>query len=534
MTELIFIVTVVVVAGIAIVREVTRSRLVSSLSAQELAEEKNRIRDEYRQEVRQKADEIRQEFEERNQLKLEKMQLDAQAQLQKEEEKMHQRILDLQEKLDTERSALEYDRTELQTIKLQVEQRQADLEKHASSLEETYQKQLADIAHISETEAKELLLRTAKTQMGGELLAWQKKFLDAAQDDANDTARQIVALAVQQCSSEVANEFTITTVRLNEDNDKGKLIGKQGRNIQWLEKTLGVELVIDDTPEVITISGFSSVRRNIAKKTVEKLLADGRIHPASIEEMYTKARGEIAQEIADAGQWAVNELGIYDFPAKLVRLIGRLKFRTSYGQNMLKHSVEMAKLARLLAEEMNDKFVHREKPIDVEICVKGALLHDIGKAIDEETEPKGNHIHLGEKVCDTFGLDWRIRKCVSSHHDESYEDPEHGFCIEAVLVDACDNISGGRLGARKETTEAYFQRVEAMENIAEHTPGVNKAWIMRGSRELWVFFDTEKISPAQMHDITRGIAQNIQVDVKYPGEIKVVGMWEDKIVEYAR
>jgi ribonuclease Y len=200
---------------------------------------------------------------------------------------------------------------------------------------------------------------------------------------------------------------------------------------------------------------------------------------------------------------------------------------------MLKHSVEMAKLAALLANEMNLKFPHRERPIDVSICVKGALLHDIGKAVDEESIPHGNHVEIGEKICDTFNLDWRIRKCISSHHDESYYDPEHGFCIEAAIVDACDNISGGRLGARKETAEAYYQRMEDLEKIAEGTPGVNKCWIMRGSRELWVFFDTEKIDALKMHELTRGIAKRIQTDIKYPGEIKVVGIWEDKIVEYA-
>jgi ribonucrease Y len=200
---------------------------------------------------------------------------------------------------------------------------------------------------------------------------------------------------------------------------------------------------------------------------------------------------------------------------------------------MMKHSLEMAKLARLIAMEMNERFPNRTTPIDVDVCVKGALLHDIGKAIDEETTPKGNHITLGEQICDKFGLDWRIRKCVSSHHDESYYDPEHGFCIEAAIVDACDNISGGRLGARKETAEAYFQRMTDLEKIAETTKGVTKSWIMRGSRELWVFFDTERVTPAQMHTITRSIADRIQTEVRYPGEIKIVGLWEDKIVEYA-
>jgi len=506
----------------------------------EIRQEKERLAAEYKQKVTEKITEIREEYTQRNELQLEKLKLQAQADIQKEEEKMRQRVLELQENIDKKESRLEVEREKIERVKEELREikqnlldKKEEITAKETRLAEEYDAKISQIAGLTKAEAAKTILDVAKTEMGGELLQWQQKYLESAEDDANEKAREIVALAVQRCSSEVANELTVTTIKLNDDNDKGKLIGKQGRNIQWIEKTLGVELIIDDTPEVITISGFSSVRRNIAKKTVEKLLADGRIHPASIEEMYQKSRSEIAQEIADSGQWAVNELGIYDFPAKLVRLIGRLKFRTSYGQNMIKHSVEMAKLAKLLAEEMNERFPHR-KPIDVDICVKGALLHDIGKAIDEETTPKGNHITLGEKVCETFGLDWRIRKCVSSHHDESYYDAEHGFCIEAALVDACDNISGGRPGARKESTEAYYQRVEAMEKIAEQTPGVNKAWIMRGSRELWVFFDTERITPAQMHTTTREIANRIQTDVKYPGEIKIVGMWEDKIVEYAR
>jgi ribonucrease Y len=485
-------------------------------------------------------------LEKDNEVLLSKIKLEAIAELKEDEKEMRIRIQDLQENIDKKETALNLKldkfedekkhvlslKDEIDSIKQRLTQKEDEVVKKEQLQEEILQTKLAEVAKLTKTEAKNKILEESKIEMGGELLDWQKKMLENAEEDAVFKAREIVALAVQRCSSEVANEFTITTVKLPDEDAKGKIIGKAGRNIQWLEKTLGVELVIDETPEIVTISGFNSIRRHIAKKTLEKLLEDGRIHPASIEEMYEKSKGEIAQEIAEAGQWAVNELGIYDFPAKLIRIIGRLKYRTSYGQNMLRHSVEMAKLAALLAKEMNVQFPQR-KPVDVDICVKGALLHDIGKAIDEETTPKGNHVDLGEKVCETFGLDWRIRKCVSSHHDESYYDPEHGFCLEAALVDACDNISGGRMGARKETGEAYFQRMESLEKIGETTPGVTKSWIMRGSRELWVFFDTEKISPTEMHIATREIAKRIQTEMKYPGEIKIVGLWEDKIVEYA-
>lgn len=476
----------------------------------------------------------------------ERIKLEALNDLKEEEKEMRERIQSLQEKIDYKETLLtekmdklshEKDQVEkikenLREIKSHLISKQEELSKMEAEQKKEYFSKLEKIAEITKEEAKKTIVDDARREIGQELIDLQSKMLESAEEEASLKAREIVALAVQRCSSEVANEFTVTTVKLPDEDAKGKIIGKGGRNIQWLEKTLGVELVIDETPETMTVSGFNSVRRHIAKRTIELLLDDGRIHPGSIEDMYEKAKAEISQEIADRGQWAVNELGIYDFPAKLVRIIGRLHFRTSYGQNMLKHSVEMAKLARLLAEEMNEKFF-TSKPVDIDVCVKGALLHDIGKAIDEETQPKGNHVDLGEKICESFGLDWRIRKCVSSHHDESYYDPEHGFCIEASLVDACDNISGGRIGARKETAEAYFQRVEALENLAKTTPGVTKSWIMRGSRELWVFFDTEKVEASQMYDIVRDITKRIQTEVKYPGEIKVVGLWEEKIVEYA-
>jgi ribonucrease Y len=437
------------------------------------------------------------------------------------------------EEQDNEREHVRTTKDELREIKNSLLEKQRLYDEKQQVADKDYQAKLSEVAQLDAHGARQILLDEVENDSSTDLLKWQTKFLEKAKDEANEKAREIVALAIQRCSGEVANEFTLTTIKLDSDEQKGKIIGKGGRNIQWLEKTLGVEVVIDETPEVITISGFSSIRRHLAKRTIELLLEDGRIHPASIEQMYAKSQGEIAKEIAEAGQHAVNELGIYDFPAKLIRIIGRLKFRTSYGQNMLKHSVEMSRLAGLLAGSINAEYPHNEQPVDVMICMKGALLHDIGKAIDEETIPKGNHITLGEKVCDQFGLDWKIRKCISSHHDESYYDDEKGFCIEAALVDACDNISGGRLGARKETMEAYTERMEELEKIAKSVPGVSKSWIMRGSRELWVFFDTHEIPPSRMGRLTRRIAKKIESTVNYPGEIKVIGLWEGKVVEYA-
>jgi ribonuclease Y len=492
-------------------------------------------------------DKFEDEYQGKNDLVLSKLRLELQEEMKKDEREMRQRILELQEnidkkesvlnqkldKLESEKERAEKLKEELRNIKVDLLAKREEVTKKEEEVETVLNQKLEEISKMKMSDAKEKVMSDAKEKMGYELVDYQHKILENAETDANIKAREIVAMAVQRCSSEVANEFTITSIKLSGEEDKGKIIGKQGRNIQWLEKTLGVELIVDETPEVVTISGFSSIRRNVAKRTLEKLLADGRIHPSSIEEMHEKAKGEIAQEIAEAGEWAVNELGIYDFPAKLTRILGRLKFRTSYGQNMLKHSLEMAKLAGLLSDEINAAFPARGQLVDKMICIKGALLHDIGKAVDEEMTPKGNHIELGEKICDMFGLDWKIKKCISSHHNEEYTDPEKGFCVEAVLVDACDNISGGRPGARKEQAEAYFQRMEALEKVAESTPGVTKSWIMRGSKEMWVFFDPEKISLAKMNEVTRKIAKDIGSSVNSPVKIKVVGFYDKRIIEFA-
>jgi ribonuclease Y len=507
------------------------------------------------QQVEQYRQQISKDFELKlkQELELERKSIDIEVReklkdyLLKEEEKHRQELKQEQEKVRLREAMLDEKFEEMfktkkelanQELLLQKKnqeliEKDEELKKKISQIDEKIELEIEKIAGLSKEEAEQKLLEKTKLRLGQELVELQHKIVNQTEEVANIKAREIVALAIQRCSSEVANEQTITSIKLPDEETKGKLIGKGGRNIQWLEKTLGVELIIDDTPETVTISGFSSIRRHLAKKTLEKLVLDGRIHPASIEEMYLQAKGDIATEIAEAGEWAMSELQIYDFPAKLVRIIGRLKFRTSYGQNMLKHSVEMAKLAGLLADEMNEAFYTGQNKINRMICVKGALLHDVGKAVDEEFENKGDHIELGEKICDMFGLDWRIKKCVSSHHNESYYDDQKGFCIEAVLVDACDNISGGRPGARKETAEAYLQRVEGLEKIANQAEGVNKSFVMRGSRELWVFFDGEQTTLDKMQETTEKIAHDISSSVKSPMQIKVVGFLENRVVRFA-
>lgn len=471
----------------------------------------------------------------------------------KQEEHLTAEILEIQKSSDRKENILREKESKFEILKQDLNQLQTSVSNQSKSLEieiqkydhlnlalvDEYKQKLAKISNLTSQEAYALVKNEKEKEMGEELLQWQNKYLSKFENEAYQKAKEIASLAIQRCSSEVANELTITAVKIDNEVDKGKLIGKQGRNIQWLEKTLGVELIIDDTPNIITVSGFSSIRRNIAKNTIEKLLTDGRIHPSAIEEMYEKATGEVNQEIYEAGQWAVNELGIYDFPEKLIRLLGRLSFRTGYGQNVLRHSVEMARLAGLIADSLNAEFPSTVL-IDKLTCIKGALLHDIGKAVDEEMTPKGNHIEIGEKLCDMYDLGWKVRRCISSHHTtggdrQSYFDSEHKeLCLEAAVVDACDTLSGARPGARKETMEAYFQRMEALENIANKIDGVTKTWIMRGAKELWVFFDANMLSSTEIHKATRALAREINNTIKTPQEIKVIGFREDRVVEYTR
>ena len=533
------------------------SNLIDQLAQKEAAQKVREIRAEIADNLEKSYQEKKQSFQEeftvKNNLTLETERLKINNQAQLEQDKNQQRLIDLQEQITKKETQVDQKLTELNLQKELNTARQDELQAQKESLDElivsnqTKQKQiqteleqkLEEVAGIPLQEARSRIISQAQEEMGEELLDWQSKYLTNYESQAMTKAREITVLAIQRCSSEVANEFTITVVKLPSDDDKGKLIGKGGRNIQWLEKTLGVELVIDDTQGAVTVSGFSSIRRHIAKKTIEKLLEDGRVHPASIEEMHEKAKNEMAQEIYEAGLWATNELKIYDFADGLIHLLGRLKFRTSYGQNMLKHSVEMAKLAGLLTDGINTEFGMAGR-LDRMIAVKGALLHDIGKAADEEMNPKGNHIEIGEKICDMYDLDWRIKKCITSHHTtggdwQSYHDASRDqVCLEAAIVDACDSLSGGRPGARKETVEAYIQRLESLENLAKKVPGVTKAWVMRAATEIWVFFDAESMTPTQVFRATRKLARDIHNSVTTPKEVKVIGFREDRIVEYSR
>ncbi len=355
-----------------------------------------------------------------------------------------------------------------------------------------------------------------------------RKLLIGARESAEKEAKLIVAQAIDRVVSEVTAETTTTTVALPNEELKGRIIGKEGRNIRAFEQMMGVEILIDDSPDTVVLSGFNAIRRHIAKLTLEKLVADGRIHPARIEEAYEKSKAEINEQIKTAGEEAVYELGITSFPPKLIHLIGRLMFRTSYGQNVLRHSVEMAKLASAMAEELG---------ADQQIVKQGALLHDIGKALDQDLE--GTHVEIGRKIAEKFGLDTKVIEAIESHHHdtdvaEHAHKHEGAFSIEAMIVDAADTISGGRPGARKDSFENYVKRLTDLENIANSYEGVEKTYAIQGGRELRVFITPTKIDDLAAQKLAREIANRLENELKFPGEIRVVVIRETRIVEYAR
>lgn len=442
-------------------------------------------------------------------------------QAKKSEQEFRNQILKVEERLNRKDADLDRKLNDLEGMKGELAKKQGEVAKTHEELKEIRAKQLEQlqkISNLSMEDAKRVLLEATEKNMREELAGLTRKLIATAREDADKKAREIVSLAIQRCASEVTSEQTTTAVTLPSEEMKGRIIGKEGRNIRTFEQMLGVEVIVDDTPDVVVISGFNSVRRHIAKIALEKLIQDGRIHPAKIEEATEKAKKEIAEQIKEAGEAAVYDLGIANFPAKLIQLIGRLKFRTSYGQNVLKHSVEMAKLAALMAEEVG---------ADIQTVKQGALLHDIGKALDQDME--GTHVEIGKQIAKKFNLPEKIVNAIEAHHG----DVEYSS-IEAAIVDAADNISGARPGARRDTYENYVKRLEELESVASSFEGVEKVYAIQAGREIRVFVSPGKVDDWGATKLARDIAGKIEQDLKYPGEIRVMVIRETRVVEYAR
>ncbi len=428
--------------------------------------------------------------------------------------KLEERIARREEMIDKKYGDVEKEAQELK-VKAEIVR---EAKERIARLDEEKQKELERVARLSADTAREELLANIEKKYEEDILARIQKLERSGNEAFERKAKDILAAIVHRLGSSAASEFTTTTITIPNEEIKGKIIGREGRNIRALERAAGVEIIVDDTPGTVIISGFDPVRRHVAKMALENLLSDGRIQPARIEEVVEKAKHDIDKIIKEAGESAAYEVGVFDIDPRLLHLLGRLKFRTSYGQNVLQHSIEMAHLAGMLASELNG---------DVNIAKKGALLHDIGKAVDHEVQ--GTHVEIGRRILQKFNADQRIVQAMQSHHEEyPYE------TLESVIVQVADAISAGRPGARRDSVENYLKRLADLENIANSFAGVEKSYAIQAGREIRVFVTPDTISDLEAKNMARDIANRIEQELKYPGEIKVNIIREMRAIEYAR
>ena len=404
----------------------------------------------------------------------------------------------------------EAQKNRIEEIKKIKERADALLVERQTALEKT--------AKLSRDEAKEELVRQIELADEEDLMIRMQKLEQNSQERLERRAKDILATSIQRLASSTAAEIMTTNVAIPSDDIKGKIIGKEGRNIRAFERAAGVELIVDETPGTIIISAFDPVRRQIARVALENLILDGRIQPAKIEEMVAKAKEDINKIIKEKGEQAVYECGIFNFDPRIIAILGRLYFRTSFGQNVLQHSVEMTHIAGMLAEELG---------ADVQIAKQGALVHDIGKALDHEVQ--GTHIDIGIRILQKFGADPRVITAMKSHHDDCPHES-----IEAVIVQTADNISGGRPGARRDSVENYLKRLQELESLVNAFPAIEKSYALSAGREIRIFVTPEKVSDVEAKEMARDIAKKIEAELKYPGEIKVTMIRETRITEYAR
>lgn len=377
---------------------------------------------------------------------------------------------------------------------------------------------LEKIAELSKDEAKQQLFSNIEKEEGHEIFERLKKLEKEGWEKYEEKAKELLVTAIQKCALSQAQETTTTSLSLPSEEIKGRIIGKEGRNIRALEKLTGVEVIVDETPETVIISGFDPVRRQIAKIALEKLIQDGRIQPVKVEEQVQKAEAEILKQIKSAGETAVYDTGVIGLDPKIVQLLGRLKFRTSFGQNVLLHSIEVSHLAGALASEIG---------ADSLVCKKAGLLHDIGKSVDHQIE--GSHVDIGIKLLEKFNVEKEVIDAMKSHHEEyPYSS------IESIIIQVADQISGARPGARKDTLENYLKRLEDLEKIALRFSGVEKAWALQAGREIRVFVKPEEVNDFEARNLAKEIAGQIQEELRYPGEIKVNVIRETKVIEYAK
>ena len=429
-------------------------------------------------------------------------------------QRYEKRVLSKEEVLEKRESAIEQRETHFATREEQMRQREAKVEE----LSKQRVQELERISGLTSEQAKDYLLKTVEEDVKHDTARLIKELETQAKEEAGKKAREYVVNAIQKCAADHVAETTISVVQLPSDEMKGRIIGREGRNIRTLETMTGVELIIDDTPEAVVLSGFDPIRREVARIALERLIVDGRIHPARIEETVEKAQKDVESMIREEGEAAALEVGVHGIHPELIRLLGRMKFRTSYGQNALKHSIEVAQLAGLLASEMG---------LDVRLAKRAGLLHDIGKSIDHDVE--GSHIQIGVDLCKKYKESATVINAVESHHG----DVEPTSLI-SCLVQAADTISAARPGARRETLETYTNRLKQLEEIANSYKGVDKSFAIQAGREIRIMVVPEQVSDADMVLMARNISKQIEFELEYPGQVKVNVIRESRVTDYAK
>ena len=429
-------------------------------------------------------------------------------------QKFERRVIQKEEILDKKLQNLEQKETSLGDKLKNVAKKEEEIE----AIKTQQLEKLESISGITSDKAKEIILTNAERDVRREMSIMIKEIESQAKEEAEKKSREIIGYAIQKCAADHVAETTVTVVNLPNDEMKGRIIGREGRNIRTLETLTGIDLIIDDTPEAVILSGFDPIRREVARIALEKLIADGRIHPARIEEMVDKARKEVENIIKEYGEQAAFETGVHGLHPELVKLLGRLNYRTSYGQNVLKHSIEVAHIAGIMAAEIG---------ADIRLAKRAGLLHDIGKAVDHEME--GTHVEIGMDLLKRYKESKEVIHAMSTHHGD-YE-PQ---TIEAVLVTAADAISAARPGARRETLEAYIRRLEKLEEIANSYEGVDKSFAIQAGREIRIMVKPENVSDEDIHLLARDMTKRIEDELEYPGQIKVSIIRETRAIEYAK
>ena len=472
-------------------------RLVSE--AEKIAERKKRdALIEAREEIHKSRVELEREVRERR------------TEIQRTERRLQQKDETIEKKMDT----LEKKDETLNKQIHEVESKQAEIEEiHQKQIEK-----LESISGLSVDEAKQYLLSNIEGEVKHEAAIMVKDIIERSKEEANRKAKEILACAIQRCAADHASEITVSVVALPNDEMKGRIIGREGRNIRTLETLTGIDLIIDDTPEAVILSGFDPIRREVARIALEKLIVDGRIHPARIEEMVEKARKEVENTIREEGDRATFETGVHGLNPEIIKLLGKLKYRTSYGQNVLMHSIEVSHLAGLMAAELG---------VDVTLAKRAGLLHDIGKAVDHEVE--GTHVTIGAELCRKYRESEDVIHAVMAHHGDI-----EANTVVAVLVQAADAVSGARPGARRETLETYVKRLQKLEEIASSFPEVDKSFAIQAGREIRIMVKPEIVNDEGMIMVARDIVKKIENEMDYPGQIKVHIIRETRAVEYAK